>query len=171
MQSQYADMFPSMTRSERPGIDVADFADEGDVTTARILLLLGSDGNRRLLGDWLGQKYEVILPEAAGPLTEPFDLAIVDGVAVELWGHELRTAKHAAEPVFLPYLLLASRRQVQFVGRHVGQTVDELLRTPIDPAELRTRVEILLRMRQQSHALKQHHDELEALLDARGDVE
>jgi response regulator RpfG family c-di-GMP phosphodiesterase len=113
----------------------------------------------------------VILPAAEGSLTEPFDLAIVDGAAIELWGYELQAAKHAAAPVFLPYLLLAPHQQPQFVGRHLGQTADELLRTPIDPAELRTRVALLLRMRYLSHALQQYHDELEALLGTRRGVE
>jgi signal transduction histidine kinase len=83
----------------------------------------------------------------------------------------VQAKKHRDAPAFLPCLLLAPRQQAVIVKRHLGKTADELLWTPIDKDELQTRVTILLRGRQQSLELKQHNDELEALLDARKAVE
>ncbi|ETW94387.1 MAG: hypothetical protein ETSY1_35100 [Candidatus Entotheonella factor] len=137
----------------------------------RVLLLLGHPGNRRLLGEWLGRDYDVVSPSTDDGLKEAFDIAVLDATAVASSGEALQAAKQASDPVFLPYLLLAPREQAPWVGRHLGQTVDELLWTPVDPAELQTRIKMLLRLRQQSLALKQHNDELEALLEARRAVE
>ncbi|ETW96887.1 MAG: hypothetical protein ETSY1_24875 [Candidatus Entotheonella factor] len=137
----------------------------------RVLLLLGHPGNRRLLETWMEGDYDVVYPGTDAGFNEPFDLAILDASAVASSGEALQAAKQASDPVFLPYLLLAPREQAQWVGRHLGQAVDELLWTPIDPAELQTRIKMLLRLRQQSLALNQHNDELEALLEARRAVE
>lgn len=137
----------------------------------RLLLLLGHPGNRRLLVDWLGRHYEVVSPRADDGLNEAFDLAVLDAAALTSKREALQAAKQASEPVFLPYLLLAPRQQAQWVGRHLGQAVDELLWTPVDPVELQTRIKMLLRLREQSFALKQHNDELASLLEARRVVE
>jgi signal transduction histidine kinase len=137
----------------------------------RVLLLLGHPGNRRLLRDWLGRHYEVVRPDVHGELDTTFDLAVLDAVTLAAKRDALHAMKQAAGPVFLPYLLLAPRDQANVVGRYLGQTVDELLWTPVDPAELQTRIKMLLRLREQSLALKQHNDELEALLEARRAVE
>lgn len=137
----------------------------------RVLLLLGHPGNRRLLGDWLGRHYDVVSAGLDGELDAPFDLAILDAAAVASKGQALQAAKQASEPVFLPYLLLAPRQQAQVVGPYLSHTVDELLWTPLEPVELQTRIKILLRLREQSLVLKQHNDELEALLEARRAVE
>jgi signal transduction histidine kinase len=137
----------------------------------RVLLLLGHPGNRRLLGDWLGRHYDIVSSGLDDGLPASFDLAVLDPAAVASTGEALQAAKQASEPVFLPYLLLAPRQQAQVVGRYLGQAVDELLWTPLEPVELQTRIKMLLRLRAQSLALKQHNDELEALLEARRAVE
>jgi len=137
----------------------------------RVLLLLGHPGNRRLLGDWLGRHYDVVSSGLDDGSNASFDLVVLDTAAVASNAEALQAAKQASEPVFLPYLLLAPRQQAQVVGCYLGQTVDELLWTPLEPVELQTRIKILLRLREQSLALKQHNDELEALLEARRAVE
>lgn len=137
----------------------------------RVLLLLGHSGDHRLLSACLGRHYDVVGPDADDALGASFDLAVLDATALASKAEILRAAKQASEPVFLPYLLLASRQQAQWAGRHLGQSVDELLWAPLDPAELQTRIKMLLRLREQSLALKQHHEELASLLEARRAVE
>jgi signal transduction histidine kinase len=137
----------------------------------RVLLLLSHPGHRRLLGDWLGPHYDMVSSGLDDELAAPFDLAILDAAAIVSKGQALQAAKRASEPVFLPYLLLAPRQQAQGVGRYLHHAVDELLWTPLEPVELHARINLLLRLREQSLALKQHHDELEALLEARRAVE
>ena len=130
----------------------------------RILLLVEHQNNRRFLGEWLAQSYECILPESEHVLHEPFDLAILDSSAVELCWRDVRARKRATQPVFLPVLLLlTSRQHPHLAGRHLGYTVDALLQTPTDKADLQARVDGLLRRRKQSLALKPPHDDREAL--------
>jgi diguanylate cyclase (GGDEF)-like protein len=50
----------------------------------------------------------------------------------------------------LPFLLVGTRRNADFVTRHLWQTVDEIIWTPINQLELQTRVENLLRSRRLS---------------------
>jgi diguanylate cyclase (GGDEF)-like protein len=50
----------------------------------------------------------------------------------------------------LPFLLVAARRNTASVTRHLWQTVDEIIWTPINHLELQTRVENLLRSRRLS---------------------
>jgi signal transduction histidine kinase len=137
----------------------------------RILLLLEHQGNHRLLAAWLRQHYQVVLADTAPSLSAAFDLAILDAAALAQRHQAVLDRKAAEKPVFLPFLLLSSRHQASQVVPHLGQSVDELLLTPIDQLELRARTEILLRVRQQSLELKRHNDELAAFIDERRAVE
>ncbi len=112
----------------------------------RILLLLENRANRKLLGDWLKEKYTVLFPEDGAP-KEGYDLGIVDGVALERHWVDVRKQKEVDHPVFLPFLFVASKKDVSILTRHLWRTIDELIYTPIDKAELQARVEIMLRAR------------------------
>ncbi len=132
----------------------------------RILLLLEHPTNRRLLEECLAQHYQVATETGQAPESS-FDLVILDGPALERLSQDVVGWKRVAEPVFLPLLLLMPRQHTSMVTRHLLHTVDELLLTPVDRAELRARVETLLRTRRQSLALKSRNDELEAFIEAR----
>jgi signal transduction histidine kinase len=133
---------------------------------SRILMLVDHRQNRRLLAEWLDRTYQVVLPGADTALQEPFDLAIVDGPALNrLWG-QVQARKHAEEPLFLPVLLLTSRQRVDLVTRHLWRTIDDVALRPVEKVELQARVEILLRARQLSVALRQRHGDLEAFIHA-----
>jgi serine phosphatase RsbU (regulator of sigma subunit)/anti-sigma regulatory factor (Ser/Thr protein kinase)/DNA-binding response OmpR family regulator len=130
----------------------------------RILLLLSHQGNRRLLGEWLSRNYQIVLGDNPERLWEPFDLAILDGPALSYLHTRVKARKEAEEPVFLPFLLLTHRHDTGMITRDLWQTVDELILTPIDRFELQARVEVLLRVRQESLDLKRRNDELAALV-------
>jgi signal transduction histidine kinase len=132
----------------------------------RILLMLDHRQNRRLLAEWLERTYQVILPEADGALQEPFDLAILDGPALDRLWDQVQTRKHSEEPLFLPVLLLTSRQGVDLVTRHLWHAIDEVVLRPIEKVELQARVEILLRARGLSVALQRRHADQEAFLHA-----
>jgi phosphoserine phosphatase RsbU/P len=117
---------------------------------SRILLLLAHGENRRLLADWLATRYQVLLPESEQALAEPFDLCIIDGPALDRLGKWVQAFKKAAHPGFLPFLLVTHRQRVGMATRHLWESVDELIISPIEKAELQARVEILLRARQLS---------------------
>ncbi|MDB6151831.1 MAG: putative sensor protein [Chthoniobacteraceae bacterium] len=115
-----------------------------------ILLLLDQKENRRVLADWLTTRHELVPDESDSALHKPFDLCIVDGHALDRLLPRLRARKAAENLVFLPVLLVASRHGVGMAKRHLWESVDELIATPIEKAELQARVEILLRARRLS---------------------
>jgi signal transduction histidine kinase len=133
---------------------------------SRILLLIDHRQNRRLLAEWLERNYQVVLPEADGALQQPFDLAILDGPALDRQWDQVRARKQSEEPLLLPVLLLTSRQGIDLVTRHLWRTIDEVVLRPIEKVELQARVEILLRARRQSVALQRRQADQEAFLHA-----
>ncbi len=132
----------------------------------KILLLLEHKENRRLLSQWLETRYEVFSPDFNDDLTslpQSFDLCILCGRALDRYSHWLQTTKKAQEPLFLPFLLVTSRRDVGMVTRHLWRTIDELIITPIEKVELQARVEMLFQRRQLSLELKIANDNLQEI--------
>jgi len=124
----------------------------------RILIQVKNRQDRHLLEDWLASAYEIISAHANELLDERFDLAIVDGPSLKLFQTKIRSRRNAAEPVLLPFLLLASSRANSTPTRHLGKLVDDLIVRPMDEAELRARVANLLRLHRLSLELKREHD-------------
>ena len=133
---------------------------------SRILLLIDQRQNRHLIADWLGRNYQVVAPEGSTTLAEPFDLAILDGPALDRVWVQVQARKQTEEPLFLPVLLLTSRQGVDLVTRHLWRTIDEVVLRPIEKVELQARVEILLRARRLSVALQRRQTDLEAFSQA-----
>jgi len=116
----------------------------------RILLFLEHRENRHLLAEYLSRQYEVIQAEGKQDLDSPFDLCILDGLALDRFFEPVMARKKAEQSVFLPFLLVVSRPDVGMVTQYLWRTVDELILMPIVPVELQARVEILLRARRLS---------------------
>lgn len=129
----------------------------------KILLLLENKENRRLLSEWLSTRYEVFSPEFDDELPQYFDLCILGGRALDRYSHWLQTIKKAQEPVFLPFLLVTSRKDVGMVTRHLWQSMDELIITPVEKVELQARVEMLFQRRKLSLELKIANDNLQQI--------
>ena len=129
---------------------------------SRVLLLMAHRENRRLLADWLATRHEVLLPDATQGLAAPFDLCVLDGPALARIDGAARAAKTAVQPIFLPFLLVTHRRDVGMATRQLWESVDEVIVSPIEKAELQARVENLLRARQlslQNAALRRRLEE------------
>jgi signal transduction histidine kinase len=127
----------------------------------RILIFVEQTENRRLLAEWLGRYYEVVVGESAVQagkavplLNEPFDLCILDGPALHHLWEWVQARKQAEQPVFLPVLLITLHSDAKLLTRHLWQTVDELISKPIEKLELQARVEMLLRSRRLSLQLQ-----------------
>jgi len=116
----------------------------------RIVLLMQEKKSAGLMRDRLVNNYQVLETEIEQSLDFSFDLGIIDESALKQTWEEVQSRKEAAKPVFLPFLLVAARRNADFVTRHLWQTVDEIIWTPINHLELQTRVENLLRSRRLS---------------------
>ncbi|MBD2449527.1 HAMP domain-containing histidine kinase [Nostoc sp. FACHB-152] len=136
---------------------------------SRILIVIKQSENRRLLAEWLKRYYEVTIADSvvqAGKtlplLDEPFDLCILDGPALDHLWEWVQARKYKEQPVFLPFLLITARSDVNLLTRHLWQTIDELITKPLEKLELQARVEMLLRSRQLSlqlqTALKQERE-------------
>lgn len=146
--------------------------------SSRILVFLEQTENRRLLSQWLEIHYQVVLGEAqvqakdAVPLLDqPFDLCILDGVALDHLWEWVQAKKKAEQPVFLPFLLITPQHDVKLITRHLWQSVDELISKPIEKLELQARVEILLRSRQMSLQLKSANEQLQNQIAQRQQAE
>ncbi len=136
----------------------------------RILLLLEYLQNRRLLADSLSQLYNVLLPDEgatsaqfADLIEEPFDLCILDGRTLGQFEQQLQARRTAEQPVFLPVLLIVTRNKPAIADRQLWQTIDEIITTPIEQAELQVRLEILLRIRQFSLDLQIANEKLQEM--------
>ena len=121
---------------------------------SRALLLLAHPANRRLMAGALGRAHDVEAPDpsverAASLLDGDWDLCVVDPGALERLEHALRTRRRGASTV-RPVLLVAPRQAARAVSALLGDVIDEWLPTPVDPVELRARVEVLFRLRRLS---------------------
>ncbi len=117
---------------------------------SRILLLVDRQRKRRLLAELLARRYQLLVPDSDQALEAAFDLCILDGPAWGRLSKRVRARREAAQPIFLPFLLVTARKDAGLVTRHLGKTIDHLVFTPIDKAELLAAVEICLRARRLS---------------------
>ncbi len=121
----------------------------------RVLLLMDHKENRRLLADWLATRYTVLPDDTDLTVYEPYDLGILDGTALARLADRIEALRKVAEPVFLPFLLVTAEQHASLVTRHLWKSIDEVIHSPIDKVELQARIEVLLRARRQSVALRQ----------------
>ncbi len=82
------------------------------------------------------------------------DLCIIDGLSLHRHWDQLAAERRAHEPVLLPVLLLADRKDVGLTTRAAWQVVDDVLLRPMERLELGARVESLMRARRLSLRLR-----------------
>lgn len=129
----------------------------------RLLLLLENKRNRDLLGAWLSHQYQIVLGNDPASLRAPFDVCLVDGPALDHLGPTIQARKAEEAPTLLPVVLLTAQREAELLTRHLWQSVDELVRLPVEKLELQARIEMLLRARRLSLDLKLRNEALEAI--------
>ncbi|MBW4574903.1 MAG: PAS domain S-box protein [Aphanothece sp. CMT-3BRIN-NPC111] len=134
----------------------------------RILIFLENGENRRLLAEALSVHYQVLVADsvvqakqALPLLDEPFDLCILDGVALNHLWEWAQAKKQVEQPIFLPFLLVTPQANVNLLTRQLWQSIDDLITKPIEKLELQARVEMLLRSRQLSLRLKSANEQLQ----------
>jgi PAS domain S-box-containing protein len=126
-----------------------DRTNGGERTGGRVLLLLRSDENRRLLARALGADHEVVVSEDL-PRDESFDLCLLDEEALSRNADALGERREAERPLFLPAMLLSSAATDEDVPDPVWEVVDDVVTRPISRGLLRRRVAALLRTRELS---------------------
>ena len=128
----------------------AETADPLAPPRERILILLEGAENRRLLAEALSGGFAV-----TDDVRDPdVDLCIVDGVSLRRHWDRLRAMRSSAEPLLLPVLLATARRDVGFLTAELWRVVDDIIFRPIEKAELRVRLDTLLRGRRLSLQLR-----------------
>ncbi|MGR6035478.1 MAG: putative bifunctional diguanylate cyclase/phosphodiesterase [Candidatus Nitrosoglobus sp.] len=131
--------------------------DENDESRKdRVTLLIGSNGNRELLANYLSQFFDIVEPN--GPLLKPgsFDIAIVDIEGLRQWRKQLLDVKLREEPTFLPVVLVVSSSELRRRFKTFWDTIDEFIISPIDRREFTERVSMLLRTRRLALAQRSH---------------
>lgn len=134
----------------------------------RIITILKNKRNERLLRSELERRYAVVTTIEKEGLEQPFDLGIIDGPMLEAFHSRLLLKRHEQEPLFLPFLLVTTRKDIGYVTRHLWKVVDELIFVPIEKIELQARIEILLRARRYSMQIKNRLEEIETFSHAIG---
>ncbi len=114
----------------------------------RILLILESEANRKILTDALSSHYQVLLAEDARGLRQPFDLCISDGPSLRRLEKAIRERRQAEAPYYLPFLLVTTRKDIGLADHMLWRLVDDLIIAPIEKIELRARLESLIRARE-----------------------
>ncbi len=133
---------------------------------ARILLIIQSKENRRLLNAFLSAYHSIGEHQPGEPLQETFDLCVSDDRGLNRFKADLEARRNAEQPGILPVLLVTHGRDVWARLPDLWQLVDESITMPVSKLELQARVEILLRARRISLELKLRNDDLEAFIRA-----
>ncbi|WP_338727350.1 ATP-binding protein [Haladaptatus sp. DJG-WS-42] len=138
---------------------VASAAPDG-ISTPTLLLLVESDRNRELLTNQFSDV--AVQTHADDPFSEPtFDLCLLDIQSFQRYREQLEAEKEAAEPTFLPYLLLTGTHSPDDLSSAITDTVDEVIQRPVSKTALNVRVENLLERRALSLELTRQKDQSE----------
>ena len=126
-----------------------------------IAIALENAKDRKLMSELLAENHTVAEIGLDGALHREFDLCIVGTHMLPLIAEQIRARKEAEQPVFLPFLLAASRQDAKMIGNRLWETVDELVTVPVEKRELLARVEVLLRIRRLSMDMLRSNDDLQ----------
>jgi PAS domain S-box-containing protein len=132
----------------------------GEAALGRIVIIMQSRENCRLLSEWLATRYEVEVPAGLALPAEPFDLCIIDGPSLEQLWEEVQARKQQEAPAFLPFLFVAMRADVRMISRFLYRAVDEMIFMPSEKIELAARLENLLRSRRNSVQLARQNADM-----------
>lgn len=149
----------------RNGSSTEDPLRAGDLRElrSRIGLLVSGTSNRRLLTDQLWE-YDVVALTDDPPSLDGVDLLVLDEYALRDYRDQLGAWREAADPEYLPYLYLAPPSDVpRKPPRALWDHVDDIIRRPVSPDELRGRIGSLLRARRYASDLAAQNARLEAL--------
>lgn len=134
----------------------------------KIALLVSNEQNKKLMTDMLNDRYEILASAPEDSLSKQFDLAIVDGVSLDLLQVKIKLLKYESNPVFLPFLFITTRQDIGYTTRYLWKVIDDIIVTPIEKIELLARIEMLLMTRRYSVEIKNRLEEMEILAHAIG---
>ncbi|MFP4373596.1 MAG: ATP-binding protein [Spirochaetaceae bacterium] len=123
----------------------------------RVLLCMRAGRDREHLAGWLRDRHEVRAAPANLRREDGFDLCILDAAGLDANRDVVAERREAERPVFLPFLLVARRRQVVRNREALLSDVDDVIWAPVARAELDARVGALLRIRNLGRLVQQRY--------------
>jgi PAS domain S-box-containing protein len=138
----------------------------------KICLLIHNQDEQDKLNRLLINRYALINTTDSFP-QESFDLCITDTFMFDKFRKELQKLKDSVAPVFLPVLLVTSRKDVDQLSPKLWEIADEIITGPLVIQELMSRIQFLLKTRNQSLQLQSlrwesidREEELDAILSS-----
>ncbi|MFB6303073.1 MAG: PAS domain-containing protein [Haloferacaceae archaeon] len=127
---------------------------------ASLVLTMHPGQDRKLLEDWLSTFAEYRVRVASGPpAASEYGLCLIDRATWRDHEERLRDRKAAADPVFLPHVLLVTGEAEEW------SAVDDVISLPVERAVLHRRIENLLGARRASLRLREREEQYERLVE------
>lgn len=140
-----------------------------------VVLAMSRGRNRALLEDWLSSfaDYAVTTTGPGDQLPDSYDICLFDVVSFRSLRDEIERRVAAADPVYLPHVLLVSnsdtsrgpRDRLPEQGSIADALVNEVLDLPIEKAVLYRRVENLLTARRTALRLAEREEQYHQLVE------
>lgn len=131
---------------------------------ARVLLLMRSGRDRDLVAEVLGDRFRVEGATDAAALDSGFDCCVLDAHAFGRVDEEIDRRRERAEPVFLPFVLLAQDAGSE-TARDPWEHVDDVVELPVRQAALRSRIANLVERRRTALRLADRERRLGAAVE------
>ncbi|MHC9543249.1 MAG: ATP-binding protein [Vulcanimicrobiota bacterium] len=112
----------------------------------RTLIMMNDDEARRGIIRLLRGHFNADISMCITDIELQFDLCILDETALKKFGGTIRSLKERDMPQSLLFLLVVSREHCAQFEEYIGDMVDEILFTPVDPFEFKMRIETLSRI-------------------------
>ncbi|SMC09398.1 GGDEF domain-containing protein [Nitratiruptor tergarcus] len=113
----------------------------------KIAIFFHNKNNEKLLYKYLSDKYDILF-DAKLNQDEKIDLIIIDGVCLKKYQHQIEKLKEEEKPVFLPILLVTTKKDIHFNKNEIFQLVNDVIIVPIISIELHMRLYNLLYIRE-----------------------
>ncbi|MCX7771276.1 MAG: HAMP domain-containing histidine kinase [Proteobacteria bacterium] len=134
----------------------------------KIILFISNRENEKLLTKELQANYQILISGTAKDIESQYDLGIIDGVNCEKMQRQIILRRYEEKPLFLPFLLVTTKKEIGLTTKHLWKVIDDIIITPIIKAELQARIAVLLRARYYSIQIKNRLDEMEIFSHAIG---
>jgi len=134
--------------------------------TEVVLVSMVNRKNGEMVGELLGADYQVFYDGSEIPedLKDGLSLIIMDLPSWAAKNEEMKSRKEKEKPLFLPYLLVTSSKDLKMVKADVWESFDEVITVPITKMVLQSRVRVLLQTRMLSVQVNQLLQDKEMLM-------
>jgi PAS domain S-box-containing protein len=134
-------------------------------SSVHVALAMRPGRDRDLLQDWLSAFPEYRVSATTTPAGADCDLRLIDRATWRDHEGRLRDLKTAADPVFLPHVLLLDGGGEERWTAVDIEAIDDVISLPVERSVLHRRIENLLRARRASLRLREREEQYEQLVE------